>query len=58
MNAVISEATKARKLGLGLQILEFIMQRKFISTKCQAHSNSHKLPKTGAHTVKVLEIKF
>jgi len=37
MNAVISETTKARNLGLGMQIVEIITQSKFISVMCHAH---------------------
>jgi len=34
MDALISETTKARKLGLGMQIPEIITQRKFVSAEC------------------------
>jgi len=55
MNAVISETIKAAVLGLGRQILEIPAQRKFVSSVCHAHCNSHKPPKTVAPTVLVLE---
>jgi len=42
MNAVISETTKARKLGLGMQVLEIITQRNFISAVGHAHSYANK----------------
>jgi len=43
MNALILETTKARYLGLGMQIPEIITQRKFISAMCHAYSNAQKL---------------
>jgi len=51
MNAVISETTKARELGLGMQILEITTQRKVISAMCYAH----KPHKTVAPTILMLE---
>jgi len=44
MNAVILETTKARMLGLEMQLLEIITQRKFVSAGCHALSNSNKRP--------------
>jgi len=35
-------AIKARKLGLGMQILEILGQRNFSLAGCHAHSNGHK----------------
>jgi len=58
MNAVISKTIKAKILGLGVQILEFPAQRKFVSSVCHAHCNYHTLPKTEAPTVLMLEYKF
>jgi len=51
MNAEISENIRARLLRLGVQILELLTQRKFVSAECHAHSNAHKPPKTVASTV-------
>jgi len=52
MNVVISETTKARELGLGMQIQEITKQRKFIFwAMCYAH----KPHKTVAPTILMLE---
>jgi len=40
MNAEISETTKARKLGLGMQIPELPAQRKFISARCKVDQST------------------
>jgi len=45
MNAVISEIIKTAILGLGMQIPEIPVQRKFVSSVCHGHSNAHKPPK-------------
>jgi len=58
MNALILETTKARYLGLGMQIPEIITQRKFISAMCHAYSNAQKLWKTVAPRLLVLDLKF
>jgi len=58
MNGVISETIKAAILRLGMQILKNPAQRKFVSSLCHAHSYAHKLPKTVAPTVLMLEYKF
>jgi len=57
MNAEISETIRARLLRFGMQIPEFLTQRKFDSAMCHAHSNAHKPPKTVAPTVLMLEEK-
>jgi len=43
MNAEIWETTRiqARKLWLGMQILELIVQRKFVSARCHAQFYAH-----------------
>jgi len=51
MNAEISEAIRARLLGLNMQIPELLAQRKFVSARFHAHSNAHKPPKTETPTV-------
>jgi len=51
INAVISETTK---LGLGMQILEIITQRMFVSVMCHANCNAHKPRKSVAPTVLML----
>jgi len=38
-----------------VQIPELLTQRKFVSAECHAHYNAHKLPKTEAPTVLMLE---
>jgi len=58
MNALILETTKARYLGLGMQIPEIITQRKFVSAICHAYSNAQKLRKTVAPRLLVLDLKF
>jgi len=51
MNAEISETRRPRVLGFGMQIPELLMQHKFLSAGCHAHSNAHKPPKTAAPSV-------
>jgi len=58
MNAEILETIGARLLRFGVQVPELLMQRKFVSAECHAHSNAHKPPKTVAPTVLMLEEKF
>jgi len=41
VNAKISETIKARKLGLGMQILEVLAQRNFIYNIIYAQYNAH-----------------
>jgi len=55
MNAEISETMGARLLRFIVQIPELLTHRKFDSAECHAHSNAHKLPKTVAPTVLMLE---
>jgi len=55
MNVEISETIRATILGLGMQIPEIPVQRKFVSAMCQAHSNAHKPLKTAAPIVLMLE---
>jgi len=58
MNAEISETIRSRLLRFGMQILELLTQRNFVSTMCHAHSNTHKPPKAVAPIVLMLEYKF
>jgi len=55
MNAEISETIEATILGLGMKIPDIPAQRKFFSAMCHAHPNAHKLPKTVASAVLMLE---
>jgi len=48
VNAEISETIRARLLGFGIQVPEFLAQRKFVSPGYHTHSNAHKPPKTVA----------
>jgi len=55
MNAEISETIQAATLGLDMQILETPVLRKFVTRICPAHSNAHKLTKTVAPIVFILQ---
>jgi len=39
MNAEISETIKATKMGFGMQILEVLLQSKYVSAKGHVHFN-------------------
>jgi len=55
MSAEISETISATILGLGMQIPEVPVQRKFLSEMCHAYSNAHNPPKAVAPKLLMLE---
>jgi len=57
INAVISETLKAAILGFGMQILELLAKRKFVSSVWHAYT-IHKPPKTVAPLVLMLKYQF
>jgi len=58
MNTEIPETIKAGLLGLDMQIPELLAQRKFVSAAAYAYLSAHKLPKTVAFTILMLQQKF